>query len=99
MERLELAPGTWSFVAPLTVPEGTVLPSFADASVTDAQLWLRRAGVPFVIVEVYDPAQAGVVIDQHPAPGTALASGTAVPVIVSRGPAPPRRRARRPPRA
>lgn len=78
-----------SFVAPLTVPEGTVLPSFADASVTDAQLWLRRAGVPFVIVEVYDPAQAGVVIDQHPAPGTALDSGTAVTVIVSRGPAPP----------
>ena len=78
-----------SFVAPLSVPEGTVLPSFSDASIADAQLWLRRAGAPFVIIEVYDPAQAGVVIDQQPAPGASLDSGTAVTVVVSRGPAPP----------
>ena len=77
-----------SFTAPLTVPEGTVLPNFADASIADAQLWLRRSGAPFVIVELFDPAQAGIVIDQLPAPGATLDSGTAVTVVVSRGPAP-----------
>ncbi len=77
-----------SFTAPLSVPEGTVLPSFANVSIGDAQLWLRRSGAPFVLVEVYDPAEAGLVIDQLPAPGTALDSGTAVTVVVSRGPAP-----------
>ena len=77
-----------SFVAPLTVPAGTVLPSFADASITDAQLWLRRSGAPFVIVELFDPAPAGIVIDQLPAPGASLDAGTAVTVVVSRGPAP-----------
>ena len=77
-----------SFTAPLTVPAGTVLPSFADASITDAQLWLRRSGAPFVIVEVFDPEPAGLVIDQLPAAGTTLDSGTAVTIVVSRGPAP-----------
>ena len=77
-----------SFTAPLAVPEGTVLPSFASASVSDAQLWLRRAGAPFVIVEVFDPAQAGVVLDQLPAAGATLDSGTTVTVVVSRGPVP-----------
>jgi len=77
-----------SVVTPLAVPDGTVLPSFANASITDAQLWLRRSGAPFVIVELFDPAQAGVVIDQLPAPGAALDSGTAVTIVVSRGPVP-----------
>jgi hypothetical protein len=77
-----------SFTAPLTVPEGTVLPSFSEVSVADAQLWLRRSGAPFVIVEVFDPAQVGLVVDQQPASGTTLDSGTAVTVVVSRGPAP-----------
>ena len=77
-----------SFTAPLSVPEGTVLPSFANVSISDAQLWLRRAGAPFVLVEVYDPAEPGRVIDQLPAPGTPLDAGTAVTVVVSRGPAP-----------
>ena len=70
------------------MPSGTLLPSFANVGISDAQLWLRRSGVPFVLVEVYDPAEAGRVIDQLPAPGTTLDSGTAVTVVVSRGPAP-----------
>ena len=77
-----------SFDAPLSVPDGTVLPSFANASIGDAQLWLRRAGAPFVIFEVFDPAPPSLVIDQLPAPGTTLDSGTAVTIVVSRGPVP-----------
>ena len=77
-----------SFTAPLSVPSGTLLPSFANVGIGDVQLWLRRSGAPFVLVEVYDPAEAGRVIDQLPAPGTTLDSGTAVTVVVSRGPAP-----------
>lgn len=78
-----------SFTAPLGVPDGTILPDFSSASISDAQLWLRRAGAPFVILQVFDPEPTGLVIDQLPAAGSALDSSATVTVVISRGPAPP----------
>lgn len=63
------------------------MPELTDRTISDAIVVLRRSGLPFVIVELFDPnTPTGAVIDQTPAPGTALDTGTAVTLVVSRGP-------------
>ena len=63
------------------------MPELTDRTVSDAIVVLRRSGLPFVIVELFDPnTPTGAVIDQTPEPGTALDTGTAVTLVVSRGP-------------
>jgi serine/threonine-protein kinase len=62
------------------------MPQLTDRTVSDAIVVLRRSGLPFVIVELFDPnTPTGAVLDQTPAPGTALDTGTAVTLVVSRG--------------
>ena len=63
------------------------MPELTDRTVSDAIVVLRRSGLPFVIMELFDPnTPTGAVIDQTPIPGTALDSGTAITLVVSRGP-------------
>ncbi len=63
------------------------MPELTDRTVSDAIVVLRRSGLPFVIVEIFDPnSPIGAVIDQTPEPSVALDTGTAVTLVVSRGP-------------
>lgn len=62
------------------------MPELTDRTVSDAIVVLRRSGLPFVIVEIYDPnTPVGAVLDQTPAPGVSLDTGTSVTLVVSRG--------------
>ena len=58
-------------------------------TVSDAVVVLRRSGLPFVLVEIFDAAApAGAILEQIPAVGARLDSGTTVTLTVSRGPRP-----------
>ena len=62
------------------------MPELTARTVSDAVVVLRRSGLPFVLVELYDTAApAGAVLEQVPAVGTRLESGTTVTLTVSRG--------------
>ena len=65
------------------------MPDLTLGTVSDSIPVLRRSNLPFVIVEVYDEFEpAGAVIDQVPLPDTPLDDGSAVTLVVSRGPIP-----------
>lgn len=62
------------------------MPDLTDRTLSDATVVLRRSGLPFVIVQIFDPnTPVGAVIDQAPDPGASLDAGTAVTLVVSRG--------------
>jgi len=62
------------------------MPELTDRTVSDAIVVLRRSGLPFVIVEIFDPnTPVGAVLDQTPVPGVSLDTGTSVTLVVSRG--------------
>jgi hypothetical protein len=66
-----------------------IMPDLSTGTVSSASVTLRRSGLPFVIVEIFDElTQPGSVLDQLPSPGTALDANSAVTLVVSLGPAP-----------
>ena len=70
--------------APRTVPDG-----LAGASLADAKAKLAAVQLDAGVTEQYDEAvAAGTVMSVGTAPGTQVARGTAVPLVVSKGPAP-----------
>ena len=76
-----------------TVPDqptltGTPLPDLTMETASQAELFVRRSGAPFVVVEVYDGSPQGTVLEQHPPPGVSLEQGDVITLVVSRGPAP-----------
>ena len=75
-------------IEPIAVPENLLMPDLTTQTVASATDFLRAAGVPFVIVEIFDAAsEVGAILDQLPPPNTPLDAGSAVTVVVSRGPA------------
>ena len=65
------------------------MPELTARTVSDAVVVLRRSGLPFVLVEIFDAAApAGAILVQIPAVGARLDSGTTVTLTVSRGPRP-----------
>ena len=65
----------------------TTMPDLLDRTASDATVVLRRSGLPFVFVEIFDPrTPVGAVIDQSPAPGVAIDASTSVTIVISRGP-------------
>ena len=63
------------------------MPDLEARTVSDAIVVLRRAGLSFAIIEVFDPvAPAGVIVDQVPAADAPLSSESTVTVVASRGP-------------
>ena len=63
------------------------MPDLLDRTASDATVVLRRSGLPFVFVEIFDPrTPVGAVIDQSPAPGVAIDASTSVTIVISRGP-------------
>lgn len=63
------------------------MPDLESRTLSDAIVVLRRAGLSFAIIEVFDPvAPAGVILDQVPAADAPLSSDSTVTVVVSRGP-------------
>jgi len=74
-------------IATQPVIELDTMPDLTDRTLSDATVVLRRSGLPFVIVQVFDPnTPVGAVIDQAPDAGVSLDAGTAVTLVVSRGP-------------
>ena len=66
-----------------------VMPELTAGTVSSASVTLRRSGLPFVIIEIFDElTQAGTVLDQLPLAGTTLDANSAVTLVVSLGPAP-----------
>ncbi|EKP93733.1 hypothetical protein ThesuDRAFT_00330 [Thermaerobacter subterraneus DSM 13965] len=78
----------------LTVSQGpesrpVTVPSLFGLSVADARAELEAAGlVAGQVTEQYSPYPAGTVIGQDPAAAAAVEKGTAVNLVVSRGPEP-----------
>ena len=65
------------------------MPDLTQRDLVSAREILRRAGVPFVIVEVYDATRAaGAIVEQSPAPDALLEVSSTVTLLVSRGPRP-----------
>ncbi len=63
------------------------MPDLTVRTVSDAVVILRRSGLPFVILEVFDGTEPiGAVLDQLPVPGAPLGAGSSVTLVVSRGP-------------
>ena len=66
-----------------------IMPDLTAGTVSSASVTLRRSGLPFVIVEIFDElTQTGAVLDQLPLAGTSLDANSAVTLVVSLGPAP-----------
>lgn len=63
------------------------MPNLRERTLADALTILRRAGLPFVVVEVHDAAVVGTMLDQTPLPSTALSTRSTVTLVVSLGPA------------
>lgn len=69
------------------VTQGGVLPDLRGRNVAQAVELLQRMALGYFVWETFtDQAPAGVVLEQSPAPGTQLAAGQMVTLVVSRGP-------------
>lgn len=65
------------------------MPDFLPRSVEDALTILRRSGLSFALIEVFDAATLpGTILEQLPLPGEPLNSSSTVTLVVSRGPTP-----------
>ena len=65
------------------------MPDFRPRSVEDALTILRRSGLSFAVIEVFDAATlVGTILEQLPLPGEPLDSSSTVTLVVSRGPTP-----------
>ena len=68
-----------------TIELGT-MPDFSPRSLEDALTILRRSGLPFAVIEVFDARiPAGRIMEQAPLPGEALDVSSTVTLVVSRG--------------
>ena len=68
-----------------TIALGT-MPDFRPRSLEDALTILRRSGLPFAVIEVFDATiPAGRIMEQAPLPGEALDVSSTVTLVVSRG--------------
>ena len=71
-----------------TIELGT-MPDFRPRSVQDALTILRRSGLPFAVIEVFDATiPVGSVMEQAPLPGEPLDVSSTVTLVVSRGAVP-----------
>ena len=71
-----------------TGQKGSAVPDVTKMDLTNARNTLIAAGLVLGSqTEANDAAPAGQVISQDPAPGTSLPAGSAVNVVVSKGPA------------
>ena len=77
-------------LAQVKPPQPAPVPNVAGRSLSDAQKALVSAGFNAVVTHenVTDPAKNGIVMKQQIPPGTALAKGSSVPVVVGRYTAP-----------
>jgi len=65
------------------------VPDLSGAIGTDALISLRRAGLSYVVVRLYDEEMpAGFVLSQSPAAGSTARVGDPVTLVISRGPRP-----------
>ena len=68
-----------------TIELGT-MPDFRPRSVQDALAILRRSGLPFAVIEVFNATvPAGRIMEQVPPPGEILDVSSTVTLVVSRG--------------
>ena len=66
-----------------------VMPDLKTGTISSASVLLRRSGLPFVLIEIFDElAIQGTILDQLPPAGTALDVNSTVTLIISNGPAP-----------
>jgi len=68
-------------------PAYTTVPSFKGLDIAAARLLADQVGLALNESTEAGPDPAGTVISQDPAPGTAVALGASIDVIVSSGPA------------
>ena len=62
------------------------LPDLRNYTAREAINYVQNTGAPFMLIEVYDEAPAGAVIEQTPPPGEQIPSDGAVTLVISRGP-------------
>ncbi len=77
---LTVAKRTAPAVAQVTVPPVT------NTTVTNAEDLLSSSGLKYTVKSVTNNATAGTVIDATPQPGTSIAAGSTVTLVVSSGP-------------
>lgn len=68
-------------------PSPVEIPKLLGTDIQEATTALGKLGLSVVVAEqIYDDSTAGQIISSDPVPGTKVAKGTAVKVIVSKGP-------------